>query len=174
MPAAGRAVRLPVVILPAARPLRQARFAAPRAAGRDGDALDCRHGGERRRIKPGEAFPREALDAADLLRPSTCRAAAAGPMPVVRSAVRALDAGMVARGASIKPDESGEAFHGEALDARDVSHPSTCHAATPGPMPVARSAARPSIRARWRATTQDSAGPPALRYQFTTGQRAFR
>jgi hypothetical protein len=40
-------------------------------------------------IKPGE--PGEALDAADVpRRPSTCRAAAPGPMPVVRSAARLL------------------------------------------------------------------------------------
>jgi hypothetical protein len=50
-------------------------------------------------------------------------------------------AGMVASSASIKPSEPGEVLHREALDAGDVSRPSTRPAAPPGPMPVARSAA---------------------------------
>jgi hypothetical protein len=73
--------------------------------------------------------------------PPTCRAPrpaprCAGPLPVVESA------GTVASGASIKP---GEALQREPLDAADVPRPSTCPAAKPGPMPVARSAARPSM-----------------------------
>jgi hypothetical protein len=87
MPAARRRVCLPGAILPAASP-----FVNP----------DSAHHGPRR----------EPLDAADVPRPSTCRAAAPGPMPVARSATRPSTAGTVASGAGIKP---GEAFHREAL-----------------------------------------------------------
>ena len=45
---------------------------------------------------------REPLDAGDVPRPLTCRAAAPAPTPVMRSAARPLVPGMVASGASIK------------------------------------------------------------------------
>src|ERR1700682_4229257 len=72
------------------------------------------------------AARREALDAGDVPRPSTCRAAAPGPMPVVRSAARPSMPATVASGAKIKPGEPGERSTAkrEALDAgpprRDV------------------------------------------------------
>jgi hypothetical protein len=56
----------------------------------------------------------------------------------------ALEAATVASGAKIKP---GEAFPREALDAGAVPRPSTRQAAAPGPLPVGRSAARPSMPA---------------------------
>jgi hypothetical protein len=71
-----------------------------------------------------------------------------------------LTAGMVASSAGIKP---GEARHSEARAVRcrrDVPRPSTCRAAAPGPMPVARPAARPSMPAWWRAAQGSS---PTLR-----------
>jgi hypothetical protein len=61
---------------------RCARTVAGGAIGRD--ALDCRHGGERRQHQggePGEALHRAPLDAGGVPRPSTCRDAAPGPMP---------------------------------------------------------------------------------------------
>jgi len=85
-------------------------------------------------------------------RVEACRAAAPGAMQVARSATRPATAGMVASGARIKPGKPGEALYREARAARcrpraavplDMRCPSTCPAAAPGPMPVARSAARP-------------------------------
>jgi hypothetical protein len=112
---------------PASRkPLRQSRFGAPRAAAR---AAQCRR--------------RAAL----LDVPCRCAGTDAGGA-IGREA---LDAATVASGASIKPGEPGEALHREALDAGDVPRSSTCRAAAPGSMPVVRSAATPSMPARWRA-----------------------
>jgi hypothetical protein len=90
---------------------------------------------------------RQDEDAGAVPRPSTCRAAAPGTVAGGAIGREALDAGTVASGASIKPDEPGEALHREALDAGDVPRSSTCRAAAPGPMPVERSAARPSMPA---------------------------
>jgi hypothetical protein len=70
--------------------------------------------------------------------PSTCGAAASEPMPVVRSAARPL---MPARwrAAPRSSRASRSTATREALDAGGVPRPSTCPAAAPGPMPVARS-----------------------------------
>jgi hypothetical protein len=98
----------------------QAGFLGGRAAVQDrcrwGDRPRrprCRHGAERpvasgASIKLGEPLHREAraaLDAGDVPRPLTCRAAASAPTPVMQSAERPLVPGMVASGASIKPGD---------------------------------------------------------------------
>src|ERR1700686_2287648 len=90
----------------------------------------------------------------------------------------ALDAGTVASGAGIKAGEPGEAPRREPLDAADVPCPSTCRpTAAPGPLPVARSAARPSMPARWRAAPGSRPASPARREPDTfcgeNAQNAF-
>jgi len=69
--------------------------AAPRHPGLGREALDCRHGGERRRDQ------REPLDAGDVPCPSTRRAAAPGPMPVARSAARPVWEGQFVAGVDL-------------------------------------------------------------------------
>jgi hypothetical protein len=71
----------------------------------------------------------------------------------------------VASGASIKAGEPGEAIHREPLDAGDVPRPSTCRAAAPGPMPVARPAVRPAMPAWWRARRIKSGEPGEALYR---------
>jgi hypothetical protein len=152
-------------------PLR--RTVAGGAIGRE--ALDCRHG-ERRRIKPGKALPREPLDAA------TCRTPRRA-VPLRRTDAggaigrKALDAGTIASGASVKPSEPGEALHREPLDAADVPCPSTCRAAMPGqdrrrwcdrPRRVAGTATVPSgSRIKNATLARHSAAQPAARNRVT-------
>jgi hypothetical protein len=68
-----------------------------------------------------------------------------------------------ARSAVAGVHQARRALHREPLDAADVPCPSTRRAAAPGPMPVARSAARPSMPARWRAAPRSSPASPAGR-----------
>jgi len=91
-PAAARHGRLLGVILSSASP-----FVNPNSA----------HHGPRR----------EPLDAADVPRPSTCRAAAPGPIAGGAIGREAVDASTVASGAGIKPGEALPRKAREALDA---------------------------------------------------------
>jgi len=79
------------------------------------------------KIKPGE--PGEALCRAIPPRQDRCRWRDRSRGPRCR------------RGGERRPDQAR----------RSVARPSTRHAAAPGPMPVAHSAARPSMPPRWRA-----------------------
>jgi len=70
-------------------PFRCARTNAGDALGRKAlDATTVASGASIKAGDPGEALHREALNAGDAPRPSTCPSAAPGPMPVVRSAAR--------------------------------------------------------------------------------------
>jgi hypothetical protein len=107
------------------------------------------------------ALCREAVDAGAVAR---CRAAVPGPMPMARSAARPFDADAMASGAGASrraqrgaPPRSASCSESEQLDlpahrsTASRSMPPTCPVAAPAPMPGARSAARPSMPARWRA-----------------------
>ena len=87
---------------------------------------------------------------------------------MARSAAKPSTAGTVASGARIKPGERSTAKR-EALECRAVPRPLTCRAAAPGPMPVARSAARPSMPARWRAGAKIKPGEALHREALDAG-----
>jgi hypothetical protein len=123
-------------------PLR--RTDAGGAIGRE--ALDAATGASGDRIKPGEparrsTARREPLDAVP------CHWSE--PMPVVRSEARPS---MPAWGRAARRDQARRARRGAPLDAGDAPRPSTCRAAAPGPMPVARSAPWPACSPRSRAS----------------------
>jgi hypothetical protein len=153
---------------------------------------DSAHRGPRHEVGGASIIPPDATGSAAIKGPPRSarrpmretrraprRAVAPGLLPVARSAARPFDAGTVASGAGTKPGEPGEALHREPLDgadvpldlprccarsdAGDVSRPSTCRTAAPGPMPVVRSAATRCRRGHGGQRLQDQARRRKLR-----------